>query len=118
MRRNRLAPRLVKHHLPLLVITFASVACLYTTRPYYSLRTLGTQGWKKLQRWNYAVFALAGAHALAYQGVEKQKALFVAIVILCLAITIALQATVFAKRWLAAAGRLRTGAYSGSTVSP
>jgi sulfoxide reductase heme-binding subunit YedZ len=33
-KRNRLPPRLILHHLPLLVICFASVAALYSTRPY------------------------------------------------------------------------------------
>jgi len=33
-RANRLVPRLVRHHLPLLVLSFASVAALYATRPY------------------------------------------------------------------------------------
>lgn len=33
-RRNRLLPRLWQHHLPLFVLSFASVATLYQTRPY------------------------------------------------------------------------------------
>jgi methionine sulfoxide reductase heme-binding subunit len=32
--RGRLLPRLWKHHLPLLLLSFASVAALYFTRPY------------------------------------------------------------------------------------
>lgn len=32
-----------------------------------SLRRLGTPGWKKLQRWNYACFALTAAHTFGYQ---------------------------------------------------
>ena len=75
------------------------VIALLATSNDYSLRKLKTRGWKKLQRWNYALFVLAGAHALFYQfGVEKQKAEFVAVVIGCAALTIALQAVVFARR--------------------
>ena len=33
-KRNRLPSRLLRHHLPLLVLSFASVATLYSTRPY------------------------------------------------------------------------------------
>jgi methionine sulfoxide reductase heme-binding subunit len=75
------------------------VIALLATSNDYSLRKLRTREWKKLQRWNYAVFAFAAAHALLYQlGVEKQKAGFVAVVILCTAITIGLQTLVFAQR--------------------
>jgi sulfoxide reductase heme-binding subunit YedZ len=71
---------------------------LMATSNDFSLRLLGAKRWKKLQRWNYAAFTLAGMHALGYQGIEKQRFAFVAIVIACLSITIALQATVFARR--------------------
>jgi len=75
------------------------VIALLATSNDYSLRRLGTQGWKKLQRWNYAVFALAGLHALLYQeAIEQQKTWFVATVIACIAITIAVQSTVFMLR--------------------
>lgn len=74
------------------------IALLATSNDYF-LRKLGTRGWKKLQRWNYAVFALAGAHALLYQeGVEKQQAGFVATVIVCIALTLAVQLVVFVRR--------------------
>jgi sulfoxide reductase heme-binding subunit YedZ len=75
------------------------VIALLATSNDYSLRKLRTEGWKKLQRWNYAVFALAGIHALLYQvGVEKQERWLVATVIGCIAITIAFQCTVWIKR--------------------
>ena len=75
------------------------VVALLATSNDYSLRRLGTRGWKKLQRWNYAVFALAAVHALLYQeGVETQKAGFVAIVLACIVFTIALQSVVFMRR--------------------
>jgi sulfoxide reductase heme-binding subunit YedZ len=75
------------------------VILLLATSNDYSLRKLGTREWKKLQRWNYAVFALAGVHALLYQeGVEKQQWRFVAIVIICVVLTAALQTIGFARR--------------------
>ena len=75
------------------------VIALLATSNDYSLRRLRTRGWKKLQRWNYAVFALAAVHALLYQqGIEKQKAGFVAVVLACIVITVALQSVVFMRR--------------------
>ncbi len=80
---------------------------LLATSNDYSLRALGTPGWKKMQRWNYAVFALAAVHAFAYQGIEKQKASFVATVAACVVITLALQSLGIARRRSAAQDRAR-----------
>ena len=75
------------------------IIALLATSNDYSLRKLGTRGWKSLQRWNYAVFALAGAHALLYQeAIEKLRSWLVALVVLSIAVTIALQLLVFFKR--------------------
>ena len=74
------------------------LVALMATSNDYSLRLMGAKRWKKLQRWNYAAFTLAGMHALGYQGIEKQCFAFVAIVIACISITIALQAAVFARQ--------------------
>jgi len=75
------------------------VIALLATSNDYSLRRLWTRGWKKLQRWNYAVFGLAAVHALLYQeGIEKQKVGFVGIIVACIAVTIALQYVVFMQR--------------------
>lgn len=75
------------------------VLALLATSNDFSLRKLGTKGWKTLQRWNYAVFSFAGAHALLYQiGVERQRPRFVALVIACLALAFAFQSLVFALR--------------------
>jgi sulfoxide reductase heme-binding subunit YedZ len=75
------------------------VIALLATSNDLSLRKLKTRAWKKLQQWNYAVFAFAVAHGLLYQlGVETQKWRFVALVILCASATIFLQAMVFARR--------------------
>ncbi len=37
-----------------------------------SLRRLGTPGWKQLQRWNYAAFAMMAVHTFTYQWGIKQ----------------------------------------------
>ena len=70
---------------------------LLATSNNYSLRALGTQRWKQLQRWNYLAFALMGMHAIGYQINEKQKAPFVATVVISIAVTLVLQAAGF--RW-------------------
>jgi sulfoxide reductase heme-binding subunit YedZ len=65
---------------------------LFATSNDWSLRKLHTRQWKQLQRWNYAVFGLAGIHTFAYQlGVEKQKLPFVITAIVCVAIALVFQ---------------------------
>jgi sulfoxide reductase heme-binding subunit YedZ len=41
-----------------------------------SLRELGVERWKSLQRWAYAGFVLTAAHAIAYQQIETRSAPF------------------------------------------
>src|SRR5882762_4177733 len=41
-----------------------------------SLRRLGTQKWKSLQRWTYAVVVLTILHTVAYQHIEKRQAAY------------------------------------------
>jgi methionine sulfoxide reductase heme-binding subunit len=43
------------------------ILALLATSNDAALRKLGTPGWKKLQRWNYAVFALVAVHTWTYQ---------------------------------------------------
>ncbi|MFP5206790.1 MAG: hypothetical protein ACLGSH_15665 [Acidobacteriota bacterium] len=79
------------------------VLALLATSNDLALRKMGTPGWKKLQRWNYAVFALVAFHGLAYQlGVEKlqkQHLGFVVTMLLCVAVTLAMQtAGIVARR--------------------
>jgi methionine sulfoxide reductase heme-binding subunit len=45
-----------------------------------SLRRLGTQRWKSLQRWTYAAVALTFIHAVAYQHIEKRYVALEAVV--------------------------------------
>lgn len=71
---------------------------LLATSNDYSLRALSTPRWKQLQRWNYLAFALTGAHAFAYQTVEKQKVPFVAAAIASVLITVVLQGIGFQRR--------------------
>jgi methionine sulfoxide reductase heme-binding subunit len=57
----------------------------------YFLRTLGAPRWKRLQRWNYALFALVVAHGVAYQVIEKRNAPFVILFSLLTACSIVIQ---------------------------
>ena len=43
------------------------ILVLLATSNDASLRKLGTPGWKQLQRWNYAAFALVAVHTWTYQ---------------------------------------------------
>ncbi|CAN5406834.1 hypothetical protein BH10ACI4_BH10ACI4_06000 [soil metagenome] len=96
-----------------LVSVLILIALLATSNDL-SLRALGTPGWKRLQRWNYAAFALAAAHTFAYQSTEKNNSAFFVLSLLCLAIVIALQGTGYARR--KAAIRRKLGGVA--TVSP
>ena len=71
---------------------------LLATSNDYTLRALGTPGWKKLQRWNYAAFTLAAAHSVAYQSSEKQARGFVVCIALTIAITLTLQVAGYQRR--------------------
>lgn len=74
------------------------IAMLFATSNDLSLRRLGTQRWKSLQRWNYAGFALAAAHAIGYFIVEKQKTPYVTFAAVCMGITVAVQTWGFALK--------------------
>ena len=79
--------------------TIVLIALLATSSDWF-LRRLGKQRWKQVQRWNYACFALAGAHTLGYQFMEKQKAAFViaAAIFLLLAISLQISGYVIGRR--------------------
>jgi len=77
-----------------LIATLFLIA-LFATSNDYSLRRLKAPRWKQLQRWNYAIFALAATHTIAYQLSEKQKQPFVLTAAISLAATIVLQAIGF-----------------------
>ncbi len=74
------------------------VSLLLATSSDYALRRLGTPGWKRLQRWNYAAFGLAAVHGIGYQTMEKQKAPFVAVLAICLVVAVGMQVAGFALR--------------------
>lgn len=80
------------------VISALMLILLLATSNDYCLRALGTEGWKQLQRWNYAVFALAAIHSIAYLAIEKQKSSFVVTVLICLACAVVLQAAGIVRR--------------------
>lgn len=67
------------------------VIALIATSNDWSLRRLGRAQWKKLQRWNYAVFGLVAVHAFAFQGVETQKVQWVTVAVVCVAVALVMQ---------------------------
>lgn len=72
---------------------------LLATSNDWSLRRLGTVQWKKLQRWNYAAFALLAIHALGYEeGIEHQKMPWLAATVAALGVALVLQLCGFALR--------------------
>jgi sulfoxide reductase heme-binding subunit YedZ len=62
-----------------------------------SLRRLGTPGWKSLQRWNYACFALTALHTFGYQA-GGGRGWFLPLAIAAVGITCALQFAGWRKR--------------------
>jgi len=74
------------------------LACLLATSNDWSLRSLGKQSWKRIQRWNYFVIALAAAHAIGYLVIEKQKLPFDSAIAMCIAIVLAAQACGYSRR--------------------
>lgn len=71
---------------------------LFATSNDVMLRRLGTQGWKKLQRWNYAVFVLVAVHTAGFMTIEHQKAWFVLVAVLGFAVALAMQGMGYALR--------------------
>ena len=72
-------------------ISVLIVLALLATSNDIALRRLGTPRWKKLQRWNYVAFALAEAHAVAYQWNESNALVFRLLVIAAIAASLILQ---------------------------
>jgi len=56
-----------------------------------SLRKLGVERWKSLQRWAYAAVVLTAGHAIAYQQIEKRIAPFQMVLYVVLGIVFAFQ---------------------------
>ena len=56
-----------------------------------SLRRLGTQRWKSLQRWTYAAVGLTFLHAIVYQQVEKRQLTYESLVWGMIALVCAMQ---------------------------
>ncbi|MEO6829532.1 MAG: hypothetical protein ABI164_06945 [Acidobacteriaceae bacterium] len=79
---------------------------LFATSNDYALRALTTPRWKQLQRWNYVLFAMVILHTAAYQKIEKKHASFIAILVICVAITLLLQGFGF---WVRRSRATQTG---------
>ena len=62
-----------------------------------SLRKLGTQKWKSLQRWNYVNFLLIILHGAAYQFLVKRSIAWVAIFLFMVVVVVIFQAGGFSK---------------------
>lgn len=69
----------------------AILIVLFATSNDYFLRYLGTPQWKRLQRWNYGLFAFTLAHAFGYQAIESQKMPWVVTVVVCGSLTLLIQ---------------------------
>lgn len=80
-----------------LFATLVLIALLATSSDM-ALRRLGTPGWKSLQRWNYACFALTALHAFGYQSIERQALPYVGFTLLCVVATILLQFAAWRSR--------------------
>jgi methionine sulfoxide reductase heme-binding subunit len=89
------------------------LAWLLATSNDWSLRRLGKQSWKRIQRWNYFVIALAAAHAIGYLIIEKQKLPFDSVIAACIAIVLIAQAWGYSRR-----RHLRANADAASPQSP
>jgi methionine sulfoxide reductase heme-binding subunit len=71
---------------------------LLTLSNNFSLRRLGQKRWKKLQRWNYAGFALVAGHGALYQFLEKREVVFVGLFGAIVVIGVAMQLAGYGKR--------------------
>jgi len=56
-----------------------------------SLRKLGVERWKSLQRWAYAGVVLTALHAIAYQQIEKRVGPFQVILYILFGVVLAFQ---------------------------
>ena len=74
------------------VVVMGILLALLVTSNDASLRKLGLPGWKSLQRWNYACFALTVFHTFGYLiGIESLEAAAIITASLCVVITAWLQ---------------------------
>ena len=75
------------------------ILALLATSNDASLRKLGTPGWKQLQRWNYAGFALVAVHTFTYQlAVKTPEWGWIATAFAAIAAALALQVTGWRRR--------------------
>ena len=63
-----------------------------------SLRELGAERWKSLQRWAYVAFVLTAAHAIAYQQIETRSAPFQVVLYVLFGILFGFQIVAAIKR--------------------
>lgn len=80
------------------LIATVVLVLLFATSNDYAIRKLSTPRWKKLQRWNYVLFAFAILHTAAYQAMERLHVSFASTLVACTAITLLLQGAGFRMR--------------------
>jgi len=71
-----------------------------------SLRKLGVQRWKSLQRWAYAGVVLTALHAIAYQQIEKRVGPFQVILYILFGVVLAFQIAAAFKKQVNTANRI------------
>ncbi|HKQ11020.1 MAG TPA: ferric reductase-like transmembrane domain-containing protein [Rhizomicrobium sp.] len=81
-----------------LIAALVLLALLATSNDI-ALRKLGTPGWKKLQRWNYACFGFAALHTIAYlTGVKSLSIPWLVVAATAILLTILFQTIVYLRR--------------------
>ena len=80
------------------LLSALAILALLATSCDLLLRRMGTPAWKRLQRWNYAAFALAALHAVCYQWNEKNAHAFHLLGFACIAAAALLQLAGFLAR--------------------
>lgn len=81
------------------LIAVLILLALLATSNDAALRKLGTPGWKKLQRWNYACFGLTAVHTVAYQaGIKSLNIPWLVIAAATILLTIVFQTIGYLQR--------------------
>jgi sulfoxide reductase heme-binding subunit YedZ len=72
--------------------------CLFATSNDVSLRLLGKDRWKTLQRTNYILFGFVAMHGIVYQILEKRNVPFILLLLIMVGIVVVLQLAGFRIR--------------------
>jgi len=72
--------------------------CLFATSNDVSLKFLGKDRWKSLQRTNYILFGFVAMHGIVYQILEKRNVPFIILLLILIGIVVILQLAGFRLR--------------------